>query len=262
MESVARLSAAFVICCLLPELAFSQAVSDKDKRDILKRATGSYYSLPKEGLASFRCAAIPNFEDEEAELREANPEAADAWLKQLAQIDMAVTVGADGKATVSRKDISDDNLKVIAEDARQTITNFFETWSPYVIGTVFPAPDGEYQLEDLGAEYRLSFKNGPASSVITLAKDFSVDARMITSPDLDSATWPQFSKTAKGFLPASIDTDLRVPANGGPTHVATSITYQEISGFQLPKTIRNEITTGEGSDEIEVDLTSCTATKR
>ena len=85
---------------------------------------------------------------------------------------------------------------------------------------------------------------------------------MITGPNVNSATWPQFTKTAKGFLPASIDSDLRVPAKGGATHVATSVTYQEVSGFELPKTIREDITSGGNSDDIEVELTSCTATKR
>ncbi len=70
MNFIARPSVVFLmICCLLPELAFSQAVADKDKRDILKRAEESYYNLPKEGLANFRCAIAPNFEDVVADLR-------------------------------------------------------------------------------------------------------------------------------------------------------------------------------------------------
>jgi hypothetical protein len=262
MGFITKSSAALLICCFLPALAFSQAVADKDRRDILQRARESYYSLPKEGLANFSCAVVPNFGDVEAELREANPEAADAWAKQVAQIHIAVTVGPDGQAKVTRNDISDENLKVIADDTDQIVTDFFAMWSPYVVGTVLPPPGGEYELEDLGPEYRLSFKNGPASSVITLDKDLGVGARMITGPNVNSVTWPQFTKTAKGFLPASIDSDLRVPANGGATHVAASITYQEVSGLELPKTIRENITSGENYDDIEVELTGCTATKR
>jgi hypothetical protein len=260
MGFIPKLSAALMVCSLLPELAFAQAVGDK--RDILKRAADSYYNLPKEGLANFHCAVAPNFKDVEDELRESNPEAADAWSKELAQIHIVVTVAADGKATLSRNDISDANLKVIGDDTDQMITEFFQRWSPFVMGSAFPPPDSEYEIEELGSEYRLSFKNGSAISVIMLDKDLSVGVRMITGPELNIATWPQFTKTAKGFLPASIDTDLRVPGQGAATHVATSITYQEVSGFQLPKTIRNEITSGENSDEIEVELTGCTANKR
>jgi len=262
MGFIAKSSVALLLCCLLPALAFSQGVAEKDKRDILQRARDSYYSLLKEGLANFSCAVVPNFGDVEAELREANPEAADNWAKQVAQIQIAVTVGADGQAKVTRSDIADENLKVIADDTDQMVVDFFALWSPYVVGTALPATDAAYELEDLGSEYRLTFKTGPASSVITLDKDLSVGARMITGPNVNSATWPQFTKTAKGFLPASIDSDLRVPAKGQATHVATSITYQEVSGLQLPKTIREDITRGDNYDDIEVELTGCMATKR
>jgi hypothetical protein len=263
MNFIARPSIAFLtICCLLPELAFSQAVADKDKRDILKRAEESYYNLPKEGLANFRCAVAPNFEDVVADLRSSNPAAADAWSKDLGQIQITVVVGSDGKATVSHNDISDENLKTIADDTDHMITDFFQRWAPYVVGTVFPALDADYQWEDLGSQYRLSFKDGATSSVITLEKDLSVDAVMITEPGLDSATWPEFTKSAKGFVPTSIDSDLRIPANGGVTHVATTVTYQEVSGFELPKTVRTDITSGDNSDEVVVDFTGCTAVKR
>jgi len=261
MSFITKSSAALLMCCLLPALAFSQAVAEKDKRDILQRARESYYSLPKLGLANFSCAVVPNFGDVEAEVREANPEAADNWAKEVAQIHIAVTVGADGQAKVTRNDIADENLKVIADDTDQMVVDFFALWSPYVVGTALPATEAEYEIEDLGSEYRLSFKTGPASSVITLDKDLSVGARMITGPNVNSATWPQFTKTAKGFLPASIDSDLRVPAKEGATHVAASVTYQEVSGFELPKTIREDITSGENYDDIEVDLTDCAATK-
>ena len=262
MSFITKSSAALLVCYLLPAAAFSQAVADKDKRDILQRARDSYYSLPKEGLANFSCAVVPNFGDVEAELREANPEAADNWAKQVAQIHIAVTVGPDGQAKVTRNDIADENLNVIADDTDQMVADFFALWSPYVVGTALPPTYADYELEDLGSEYRLSFKDGPANSVITLDKDLSVGARMITGPNVNSVTWPQFTKTANGFLPASIDSDLRVPAKGQATHVAASITYQEVSGLQLPKTIREDITSGDNYDDIEVDLTGCAASKR
>ena len=125
MSFITKSSAALLMCCLLPALAFSQAIAEKDKRDILQRARDSYYSLPKEGLANFSCAVVPNFGDVEAELREANPEAADNWAKQVAQIHIAVTVGPDGQAKVTRSDIADENLKVIADDTDQMVADFF-----------------------------------------------------------------------------------------------------------------------------------------
>ena len=93
---------------------------------------------------------MPDFGDVEAELREANPEAADNWAKEFAQIHITVTVGADGQAKVTRNDIADENLKVIADDTDQMIMDFFALWSPYVFWTALPAPDAEYQAGGFG----------------------------------------------------------------------------------------------------------------
>jgi hypothetical protein len=260
MSAIAKFGVAFLACCLLPGVALPQAAADK--QDVLKRAGDAYYNLPKEGLASFHCSVSPNFDALEEDLRKSDPAAADARMKQLAQIHIDVTVGADGNASVSHNDLADANLKKIVANTEQMVTSFFQLWSPYVVGTILPAPNGDYQLEDLGSQYRLAFKDGPASAVIMLDKDLSVGAFMITRAEVNSATWPQFSKTANGFLPVSFDSDLRLPARGGAMHVVTSIAYQDVSGFQLPKTIKNKVTSGDNTVQVEVDLSGCTATKR
>ena len=93
-------------------------------------------------------------------------------------------------------------------------------------------------------------------------KDSTVGAVMVIRPEVNSVTWPQFTKTSKGFLPVSFDNDVRIPAQGGAAHVTTFITYQEVSGLQLPKMIRNKVTSSGTSYESEVALTGCAATKR
>ena len=118
---------------------------------------------------------------------------------------------------------------------------FFQLWSPYVVASPFPAADSDYQLEDLGSQYRLSYQEGLASVAMTLDKDATVGAVMVTRPEVNSVTWPQFTKTPKGFVPVSFDNDVRIPAQGGAAHVRTVITYQEVAGLQLPKTIKNTV---------------------
>jgi hypothetical protein len=97
---------------------------------------------------------------------------------------------------------------------------------------------------------------------MTLDKDSTVGAVMVTRPEVNSVTWPQFTKTLKGFLPVSLDNDVRIPSKGGAAHVSTFITYQEVSGLQLPKTIKNTVTSSGTSYESEVALTGCAVTKR
>jgi hypothetical protein len=63
-------------------------------------------------------------------------------------------------------------------------------------------------------------------------------------------------------LPVRFDSDVRIPAQGGAAHVRTALTYQEVSGLQLPKTIQNHVTASGTSYAVEVALTGCTATMR
>src|SRR5262249_751785 len=183
--------------------------------------------------------------------------AAEARLQTLSQLQFAVAVGADGTATVSHTEVAAQHLTDVARNLDLMMTSFFQLWSPYVIGSLFPAVDSDYQVDDLGSQYRVSYKDGPASVAITLDKDATVGAVMVTRPEVTSVTWPQFTKTSKGFLPVRLDNDVRIPAQGGAAHVRTVITYQEVAGLQLPKTITNTVTANGTSYEAEVALTGC-----
>src|SRR6185295_19289338 len=108
-----------------------------------------------------------------------------------------------------------------------------------------------------GSQYRLSYKEGLASVTMTLDKDSTVGAVMVTRPEVNSVLWPQWTKTPKGFLPASFDSDVHIPSQGGAAHVRTVITYQEVSGLQLPKTIKNTVTSSGTSYEVDVAFTDC-----
>jgi hypothetical protein len=163
---------------------------------------------------------------------------------------------------VSHNDVAAQHLKDVASNLDLMMTSFFQMWSPYVVESPFPAVDSEYDLEDLGPQYRLSYREGPASVAMTMDKDSTVGAVMVTRPEVNSVTWPQFTKTPKGFLPVSLDNDVRIPAQGGAAHVSTVITYQEVAGLQLPKTIKNIVRSNGTFYESEVAFTGCAATKR
>jgi hypothetical protein len=261
MRSTDMALVASLICwVLLPSFASPQAV--ETKQDVVRKAMQAYYNLPKEGLVSFRCTLAPSYDALAPELRKTNPAAADARLQTLSQLHVAVVVGSDGTATVSRSDVATQYLKDIARNLDLMITSFFQLWSPYVVGSPFPAVDSDYQVEDLGSQYRVSYKDGPASVVMTLDKDATVGAVMVTRPEVNSVTWPQFTQTPKGFLPVRFDNEVRMPAQGGAAHVRTVITYQEVAGLHLPQTITNTVTANGTSYESEVALTGCAATKR
>jgi len=230
MSSTGMAAVAALLCCvLLPSFAFTQAVANK--HDVVRKAAQAYYNLPNEGFVRFRCTLTPHDDALEPELRNAHPAAADVWVQTLSQLQVAVAVGADGTATVSHTDGAGQPLQDVISNLALMLTSFFRLWSPYVVASPFPAVDSDYEVEDLGAQYRLSYKDGAARVVMTLDKDATVGAVMVTRPEANSVTWPQFTKTPKGFLPVSLDNDVRMPAQGGAVHVRTVITSQEVAGL-------------------------------
>ena len=145
MNSTGKAVVSSLLCCvLLPSFAFTQAVANK--QEVVRKATQAYYNLPKEGFVSFRCNLEPNYEALDPELRKANPAAADARLQTLSQLHVAVAVGSDGQAMVSYNEVAAPNLKDVASNLDLMMVSFFQMWSPYVVGSPFPAVDSEYQL--------------------------------------------------------------------------------------------------------------------
>src|SRR5262245_6430980 len=200
MSSTGMALVSSLLCwVLLPSVAVSQAVANK--QDVVQKAAQAYYNLPKEGFVSFQCTLAPNYEALDPALRQSHPAAAAARMQTLSQLQFAVAVGADGTATVSHTDVAAQHLTDVARNLDLMMTSFFQLWSPYVIGSLFPAVDSDYQVDDLGSQYRVSYKDGPASVAITLDKDATIGAVMVTRPEVHSVTWPQFTKTSKGFLP-------------------------------------------------------------
>ncbi len=237
MSSTGMTWVSSLLCCvLLPSFAFPQAIANK--QDVVRKAAQAYYNLPKEGFVSFRCTLAPNYDAVDPALRQSHPAAADARLQTLSKFQVAVAVG---QATVSHNEVTAPHLQDVVSNLELMMTSFFQLWSPYVVASPFPAADSDYQLEDLGSQYRLSYQEGLASVAMTLDKDATVGAVMVTRPEVNSVTWPQFTKTPKGFVPVSFDNDVRIPAQGGAAHVRTVITYQEVAGLQLPKTIKNTV---------------------
>ncbi len=123
----------------------------------------------------------------------------------------------------------------------QAVSGFFETWSPFVLTSPFPELESEYQLEDLGKEYRLSYKEGSADVVTTMTKDLVITNLKVTTSTFDSVMKPQFAKSPGGFVLSGYDANYTPTSGPGLTHLIVQIEYQEISGLQLPHKLNMDV---------------------
>src|SRR5207302_7741341 len=90
------------------------------------------------------------------------------------------------------------------------------------------------KLDDLGSQYRLSYKNGSSDVVTLLGKDLIISEIEETSPEFVSIVKPQVTRSAKGFLLTGYVGDYTPKAGPGVVHLAVRINHAPVNGMQLP----------------------------
>src|SRR6185295_10063925 len=144
----------------------------------------------------------PNWELVLKDQLKTDPASAQAGLKSLAGLHFAMTLDEDGKARVTHQTDEPAPNEAVAAAFRQIfngmdelVSGFFDTWSLFMLTSAFPEVDADYQLEDLGDRYRLSYKERDASAVVSMTRDFSITELLISAAAFNSSIKPQFTKT-------------------------------------------------------------------
>src|SRR5712672_2564164 len=84
------------------------AAQPVDKKEILKQARQSYYSLKDQGLVEFQCAIVPNWRLLLTEQKLAS-DAVDRAVLLLDKVHFSVSVSASGEAKVAHNDVAVEN---------------------------------------------------------------------------------------------------------------------------------------------------------
>jgi hypothetical protein len=242
---------------------FAQTV---DKKAILKQARQSYYSLKSEGLAEFGCTLEPNWDALLAGLKKTDPTAAAAAVRKLNQLHFQMTFVPGSDAKLTHNELSAENatmadgLKQVYSGMEQMTVGFFQTWTAFVLSPSFPEPESDYQLEDLGTTYRLTYKEGAATDVVTtMGKDLVISSLKVNTKEFQSTIWPQFTRTPKGFLLSGYQATYAGATPAETTELHIVIDYQLAGGFQVPKKMNLKGSYGGSPFDVEVAFTNCQA---
>lgn len=149
----------------------------------------------------------------------------------------------EGSSSVSHQtEVAPPNEKV-AERVRssvagveQILTGFLQTWSVFVISPPLPSIDSEYELQDLGEKFRLSYREGQADIVTSMSHDFAIDELKATTPEFEGSVRPKLSRNKEGFLLGGWEATYKA-ASGAPQQLAVKIEYGNVEGFRLPTTV-------------------------
>src|SRR5262249_33687969 len=149
-----------------------------------------------------------------------------------------------GKVSVKhRSDVEPPNeqarhgFEQIYSGIDQAVSGFFATWSLFMLNSPFPDAGSAFQLDDLGSQYRLSYKEGTSDVVTLMSKDLIISEIKVTSPEFLSTVKPQISKTANGFVLTGYVGDYAPTAGAGVVHLVVKIENAPVNGLQLPLTL-------------------------
>ncbi len=255
-----KLPALFMVCCLCG-LSFSNAfaVDVPNKKEIIAKARQSYYSLRTQGLVGFTCDIKPNWEGLLAEESKTDPGKAAQALQTLSQIHFIAGLGADGKVKLTHNDVAGQTpemtaaLNQIYGGMDQMTSGFFDTFSLFMLNSPFPEVESEYQLEDQGILYQLTYKEGAAGVVTTMDKDFVISSLSVTSPEFASTLQPSLLKNPKGLLLTGYMAVYKSKNPAEDTQLSVKIAYQELEEKQVIQKL--SLSGSYGGSPFAVELT-------
>jgi hypothetical protein len=213
----------------------------RDRPQILEKAQTAYYSLRAVGLDEFQSTVKPNWEKVLQNELKTNPEGAQAALKLLNGLHFSMRLDKAGKVTLThhadiepQTDAQRQGFAQIYSGLDQALSGFFATWSLFMLSSPFPQAGSDYQLDDLGSQYRLSYKEGLSVVVTLMSKDLTISEIKVSSPEFTSLVRPQFIRTAKGLVLSGFAADYTPNSGPGVVKLDVKIDHQPVSGLQLP----------------------------
>lgn len=225
----------------IAQTAAARDTNDVTRKQVVKQGRNAYYSLRAQGLDGFQSTIKPNWEQVLKAGGANDPEQMQGALKLLNGIHFTMLLDQNGKVTVTHKtDIEPPNEQArqgfdqIYSGIDQAVSGFFATWSLFMLNSPLPEVNSDYRLDDLGSQYRLSYKEGSSDIVTLMGKDLVIQEVKVVSPQFTSIVKPRVSKTGKGFVLTGYVGDYTPASGPGVVHLDVKIDHAAIQGLQLP----------------------------
>ena len=250
-------------------LMITASAAAADERDFLQKGRGAYYSLQREGLAEFTCAAVANWDLMLASLFRTDPDVGKRTYAILSSQRFTATVGVGkqtkiaylgGTAAGNAQQAS--GLEKVKSGLDQALTGVFDVWSPFVLTEPFPGPTTPVDLVEQPSQWNLAYVDGANQVDVTVNKDYSIRAVRTASSASIGMLQPLFTETPRGLLLSAFQAGYRTLPAGETSQLQVRIGYQRVDGFDLPKTLVLSGNQGGNPFLMEVALADCKVTRR
>jgi hypothetical protein len=214
--------------------------SAADKKEIIRQARQSYYNLPRQGLFEVQVAVTPDWTAVLREELKSDVPPGHPALKLLNGLHFWLALDQKGAAKISHQidatpasQESLNGLNQTVSGVEQMLSGYAQSVGPFLFTSPFPEVESEYQLEEQGDQYRITYKEGDFNVTTIMKKDFAITDLQVAGPAFTASVKPQFTKTDTGFLINSYQSDYQF-AQGKESHLAVRMEYNNVEGFQLP----------------------------
>jgi hypothetical protein len=208
--------------------------------EVIRKAHAAQYSLPKQGMKSFRCSITIDWDALYKGLG-ANSESSQTVLALLKKTHFKVAVGPDGASSISRESDEPPPSAEIAErlqqsqaGAEQMINGFLKSWAGFMVQSMIPAPDEKYHLVLVDGKYLLTLSDKGTDLAIDFDANLAMERVSVKSAALNAELKPTFENTPNGYVLVAYVATFPAPQAGGPTGADVKIENQMVDGFQLP----------------------------
>jgi len=246
-----------VLLMAVPAIAADRA----DKRDIIRQARAAYYSLRGKGLDAFSASASVNWEVVLGPIKTGDDVSQRASaMKLLNGLHFGLAMDARGKVTVTHRadtpapnDTSQKGYDQIFGGMEQVITGFYDTYSPFVVTSPFPEVESEYTVEDIDIGYRVSYKEGTSTSVVTrMTKTFAIIDSVVNAADFDSVIKPVFTTTEQGYVMTAYNGYYKPKTGPGTTLLDCTMEQQMVDGLRMMKKLHFDSSVDGAKNQTEL----------
>ena len=263
-RAVAVLGCLFAVCSIT-ECQTPTVLGPEARDQIVQQALKGYYSLRAHGFQELHCQVSMDWDSMYAGL-ETDADGREL-LPILKKVQYQVVVGPTGASNVSH--LSDSALSgdEMATRFRQSIdgfdqvlTGFFRTWAQFAIEPLLPKVGSDYEMEDLGARYRMTQGDPSGKVTLEMNHDLVLDHMGISTEKVNGSVDPIYTPSKNGLMLTGYKADLET--NGETQHLVVEITNQAVDGFQVPQVVSARVRTPTGIITIPLTFANCHAKAR
>jgi len=240
--------------------SMSLFAQDKESRNRLSAAHAQYYTPTASGLKSFHCEASLDWKAmlsrfSGTDITDDNPA-----LKFLQTVHLAVSDDLRGKgelewtATVEPSADRHSAMEQLREGLQTTVSGFFQSWNPYMNGTMVPLPDSTVTVTESSDGLHLSGRSKDAAFDEDYDKNMLLTTVLVASPSLRVLAKPTYASTEDGLLISSITSHIHQPPTAPETEVTFRVEYTKVDSYQIPSHVVFDI---RNAGVIDLTFSAC-----